>query len=110
MSIEGMNVAEVESLGAKLKESASRLESWIGSLDQQVGSSPWSGADALRFRNDWWPRHKGHLLGAIGDLAGFGQSALNNAAEQRQASGEGAVATNPGGAAHTPGAHNSSRQ
>lgn len=84
----GMNLQDVESLGYFLKGKGATLEELVADLDRQVRKPDWQGADADRFRNDWWPKHKGYLRSAAKDIEGLGQSALNNARDQRAASGE----------------------
>ena len=82
----GMNVAEVEDLGRFLQSHAGKLESIRSQIDQLVRSAAWVGFDATRFTQQWWPEHAARLATVDRELEGLGQSALNNAAEQRQAS------------------------
>ncbi len=87
----GMNVTEVEALGQRLQTNyAEGVRSLVREVENIVGSTStkWVGADADRFRS-WWPEKKSKMLAMADDLHGFGQSALNNASEQRTASGEG---------------------
>lgn len=88
----GMDVDRVEQMGARLQnECSAQLRDLATEIDQLVESvvgPQWKGRDADRFRN-WWPDKKSALHAAAEDLYGFGQSALNNAAEQRQASSPG---------------------
>ena len=97
----GMDVEAVESVGRQLKQSASSIDQIVGTLDKTVNglSSLWEGPDAQRFTQSW-PTFRKSLLAAQASVAGLGQSALNNASEQREASG----ANGSGGAA--PGVHN----
>lgn len=88
----GMNVAEIEHLGRSLQTGhAVRIRDLVTEVERLVGSTSgtWVGPDAERFRS-WWPNKRSRLLGMADDLEGFGQSALNNVSEQRQASGESA--------------------
>ena len=62
------------------------LNSIIGQLNSQVNSTTWVGPDATTFKTQWWPEHQRHLKSTADGLNGFGQSALNNAAAQEQAS------------------------
>ena len=57
-------------------------------LNGKVQNTSWVGPDATKFKNDWWPQHRQHLQKMVQDLSGFGQSALNNASEQKRVSGQ----------------------
>lgn len=86
----GMNIEEIEAFGHRLQDHyAAELRSIAVDLNRLVGGSPsqWRGNDADGFRS-WWPTKKQRILAVAEDLHGFGQSALNNASEQRIASGE----------------------
>ncbi len=91
---QGMNIEEVETAGRQLQERhAEAIRDTVRQMEAIVGRSPgqWIGTDADRFRS-WWPSKRSAMLAMADDLHGFGQSALNNAAEQRQASGTGGMA------------------
>ena len=96
----GMDVDLVEDAGRELQERARSLDAIVARIDQTVGSltACWDGKDAQRFVNDWWPEHKSKLAAVSLSIAGLGQSALNNASEQRDVSG-GAGASVGSGAA-----------
>lgn len=87
----GMNIEAVEQIGSKLQK---RYSAGVSEIAAEVGQmvestrAGWVGGDADRFRS-WWPAKRSALGAIADDLYGFGQSALNNAAEQRDASGEG---------------------
>ena len=98
----GMNVAEVDGLGQRLQMGADRLVAICAELDSVVRGSTWAGPDADRFSFEWWPAHKARLLSASERLHGFGQSALNNAGEQRVASGEGGAGLGFGASGAAP--------
>ena len=83
----GMNPEEVRALGTQLQDVARQIETIMGQLNSKVGSTTWVGPDASQFKDQWWPEHRQHLQRVATDLSGFGQSALNNAAEQEQVSG-----------------------
>ena len=89
MARSGMDVEQVEAAGRALKTQASALEGTLKSLDSLVRTLPgvWEGQDAQMFVHQWWPEHRAKLVAAISSVDGLGQSALNNASEQRQASG-----------------------
>jgi hypothetical protein len=103
---QGMNVDEVEALGRRLQGVAQDFERWTADLERIVNGVNWNGPDADMFKRSWWPQHRGRLNGVKTDLHGFGQSALNNASEQRRASeggNDGAAAG--GGFGSAGGAH-----
>ena len=85
----GMNIEQVEELGRLLKQHAVKLQQLSTTIQQRVNrADAWKGQRANQFRNSAWPQHRTRLQQLSRDLDGFGQSALNNAAEQRTASGE----------------------
>jgi uncharacterized protein YukE len=81
-----MNPDEVEGLGRRLRQAADQLNSIINELNSRVTSTTWEGPDARQFKGQWWPEHRQHLSATATALGGFGQSALNNATEQRNVS------------------------
>lgn len=93
----GMDVEAVESVGRQLKQSAASVESLVGGIDKTVSglTGLWDGPDAQRFVQQSWPTLRKALVAAQSSVEGLGQSALNNASEQRGAS----RATGSGGAA-----------
>ncbi len=82
----GMNVAEVKALGTQLKTISQQINDSVNKLNGKVTNTSWIGPDATKFKNDWWPQHRSQLQKMVNDLAGFGQSALNNASEQENVS------------------------
>ena len=94
----GMDVDQVEAAGRALKTQASALEGTLRSLDTLVRTLPgvWEGQDSQMFVHQWWPEHRAKLVAAISSVDGLGQSALNNASEQRQASGGGQASSGAG--------------
>lgn len=87
----GMEVDQVAAAGKALKDRSAEIDSVVAKLDGIVRTMPsvWDGPDSQQFVNDWWPDHKRMLVSASTRVAGLGQSALNNASEQREASGTG---------------------
>ncbi|MCP4380550.1 MAG: hypothetical protein GY798_03870 [Hyphomicrobiales bacterium] len=90
-STHGMNPDEVEALGRELRGIGGVIDGLGRAVDESVRSTMWEGPDAHRFKQEWWPDHLARLRSVASDLEGFGQSALNNATEQREASGVGGV-------------------
>lgn len=101
----GMDVDQVEQTGRRLKNYANSIDTLVSQLDKVVNALPavWQGPDAQRFVTQWWPEHRKSLVTAKSSIDGLGQSALNNASEQRQVSGEGGHASS----AATSGSTNS---
>ncbi|MDH6246236.1 CHAP domain-containing protein [Mycobacterium sp. OTB74] len=87
----GMDAGLVEQAGRQLKSHAASIQSLIAQVDKTVNglASIWQGQDATQFVTQWWPQHKKSLQAAQQQVDGLGQSALNNASEQRQASSGG---------------------
>lgn len=89
MTAMGMkDVEQVESIGKELKAMATQLSGVSGQVNAKIRQLPalWQGHDAQMFVNIWWPQHQKELAAAISAIDGLGQSALNNATEQRRAS------------------------
>jgi uncharacterized protein YukE len=87
----GMDADVVEQSGRQLKSHAASIGSLVSQLDRMVNglTAVWDGQDAQRFVHEWWPQHRKSLTAAQQQIDGLGQSALNNASEQRQASSGG---------------------
>lgn len=85
----GMDVEAVERTGRDLKQRATDIGGLLSQIDRLVTnlSSVWDGQDAQQFVSQWWPEHKRSLQTVQQSIDGLGQSALNNASEQRQVSG-----------------------
>lgn len=86
MAFTGMVIEEVKQTGNELKQISGEIQSLMSRLDSRVNSTTWEGPDANRFKQEWWPQHRATLQRIVSDLDGLGQSALNNATEQEQAS------------------------
>jgi uncharacterized protein YukE len=101
----GMDADLVEQSGRQLKSQASQLGSLVTQLDRLVNGLPsvWDGPDAQRFVHQWWPEHRKMLTAAQQQIDGLGQSALNNASEQRQVSSGGGAGAALAGAAVAAG-------
>ena len=97
----GMNIEEVRALGQDLQSRASNVDDIMGILERIVMNATWVGPNARRFKDQWWPEHRAKLRKVSEDLRGFGQSALNNASEQEQASG-GPISAGAGVVSGTP--------
>ncbi len=86
MAMTGMVIEEVRATGNELKQISTEINSLMQRLDGRVNSTTWEGPDAQRFKSEWWPQHRSTLQRICADLEGLGQSAMNNATEQEQAS------------------------
>lgn len=82
----GMNVDEVQDLGRFLQDRANRLNRIVQEINRSVYSVHWQGGVAVQFGQQHWPGHRARLQAAANHLHGLGQSALNNASEQRSVS------------------------
>lgn len=85
----GMDVDAVEGVSKQLKSQAQQIGTLVASIDKIVNGlhGIWDGKDAETFVNSWWPQHKKELLNAQTAIDGLGNSAANNAREQRDVSG-----------------------
>jgi uncharacterized protein YukE len=97
-----MDADAVETSARQLKSQAASIGSLVAQIDRLVSSLPsvWDGQDAQQFVHDWWPQHKKAFVAAQQQVDGLGQSALNNASEQRQVSldnGTGSAGSSSGG-------------
>jgi WXG100 family type VII secretion target len=88
MAFEGMDPDVVQNLGQQLKNQENSLHSIVSAIDgiinQMDGS--WKGADATQFLGWWQQQHRPAMMAAATAIGGLGQSAFNNADQQRQAS------------------------
>lgn len=84
----GMDVEAVEAVSKQLKAQAQQIGTLVASIDKIVNglTGIWEGQDANTFVTNWWPQHKKELLAAQTQIDGLGQSAWNNAREQRDVS------------------------
>jgi uncharacterized protein YukE len=89
----GMDVDQVEQTGRQLKSHATTIGTLVSQLDKVVNALPavWQGPDAQRFVTEWWPQHRQSLTTAQSHIDGLGQSALNDASEQRSVSADGSA-------------------
>lgn len=85
----GMNADAVEQIGNQLKSQADAINGIINQINGLVNNMQqnWWGPDAQTFCNDWWPQHRTELTNVGHNIQGLGQSALNNAHDQRSVSG-----------------------
>jgi uncharacterized protein YukE len=106
----GMDVDAVEAAGRELQAKAQSIDAIVAQVNRSVASleSVWDGRNAQSFRASW-PAIQKSVAAASQAVAGLGQSALNNASEQRQASGVSGAGSATGGASSggSP-AHNAS--
>ncbi len=84
----GMDVEAVEGVSKQLKAQAQQIGTLVAGIDKIVTglTGVWDGPDAHTFVTNWWPQHKKELLSAQTQIDGLGQSAWNNAQEQRNVS------------------------
>lgn len=91
MAFTGMDPAVVRDIGHRLKAQASDVGSIVATIDRLVRQSAgtWDGAKSRQFQDSWQSNYRPALYRAQQSLDGLGQSALNNASEQEQASSGG---------------------
>lgn len=88
MGFLGMDDADqVRHVGHQLQTKSDEAKTLAAAIDQLVQGLDWHGQDAETFKHQWWPEHRQFLVQVAHDLHGLGQSAINNAQEQIDASG-----------------------
>lgn len=102
----GMDPSAIEALGHRLQDHyAARVQDVATQLNSLIAqtSPQWVGPKGDLFRS-WWPAKRAKLIAIAQDLHGFGQSALNDAGEQRETSRAGnASRTTPAPIVVNPG-------
>jgi uncharacterized protein YukE len=88
MTYRGMDADAVEQRARQLKAHAASVGGLVTQIEREITGllAVWEGPDAQQFVNEWWPQHKKALISAQHNVDGLGQSALNNASEQRRQS------------------------
>jgi uncharacterized protein YukE len=86
----GMDVDVVEQASRDLKQRATDITTLMAQIDKTVThlGAVWDGQDATEFVQNWWPAHKKNMTAIASSIQGLGQSAWNNAQQQRDASGK----------------------
>lgn len=84
----GMDVDVVEQSGRDLKGRASEIGNLIGQIERTVSQlgQNWDGQDAQTFVSTTWPTHKRSLQQIQTEIDELGQTALQNAQQQREVS------------------------
>ena len=84
----GMDVDAVEGIARQLQQLGEQINALESQINGKVHQLPgiWEGQDAQTFVTQWWPQHQKSLRSAAEAVKGLGQSALNNASEQRNVS------------------------
>jgi uncharacterized protein YukE len=85
----GMDVDEVERVGHSLNQQADAIGHLISTVEGLVNSAhgAWQGNDSNQFLEWWHSQHRPALQQAEQAIRGLGQSAVNNAQDQRAVSG-----------------------
>lgn len=87
--MQGMNIAEVEMLAARLEQASTHLSGVAQHVDQLLTTTRWTGTDASQFTQAEWPVYRRRMLTVGIGLAEFARVARHNADEQRAASASG---------------------
>lgn len=85
----GADVDALRALGAQFISQADDLDGLASRLTSRVGTAPWRGPDAERFRSDWNQRHSSAIRNAAIALRNAADSARTNASQQDSASSAG---------------------
>lgn len=104
MVMYGADIGELRALAAQFDRAADQLDGCRGALGGQVHSSPWAGADAVRFKGDWSSQYAPRLNTTATRLREAARSLRSNADDQERASAvDGGPTTGPGGHSGSPG-------
>lgn len=82
----GADVEQLDMLGRKFDEEATKIEATISTISSQIASTWWQGADADRFRNQWESADTSSLRQVIQRLQAAAADCRNQATSQRQVS------------------------
>ncbi len=95
----GMDVDSVERIGHGLQTDADALTALTSRIDATVRRlvGVWDGRDSTEFVGTWWPQHRSSLQQVQEQIRGLGQSALDNASDQRRASDSTGAGASGGG-------------
>ena len=101
----GMDVDAVRRTASELRRKAGEIRAVEARIDAVVSqiSGSWQGNTARRFVSDWHGHHRAALLLLADRVDGLGQSALNNAGEQENASRAGGARAGHGSGSARPG-------
>jgi len=86
MTFYGADVSQLRALAKAADKAASLLSSRATSLQGQIQSAPWKGADGERFRQDWAGSHRPNLERAVSSLRENSRILMRQADEQEKAS------------------------
>lgn len=87
MAVAGMNPDEVERVAHELAQIADEMERSVALVGDRVMNAPWEGSDARRFKDHWWPEHRGNVVEVARGIRALATAAMNEASQQRAASG-----------------------
>ena len=85
----GADADALDALARQMATAAAHLDTISRRISSQLAGSPWSGADADRFRANWSNRHRAGLRAAADSLVHADRMLTSSAADQRRASDHG---------------------
>jgi hypothetical protein len=86
MTFYGADVSQLRDLAKAADKAATLLSSRASSLQSQIQSAPWKGADGARFRQDWTASHRPSLERVVSSLRENSRILLQHADEQEKSS------------------------
>ncbi|BAS11325.1 hypothetical protein AHiyo4_47470 [Arthrobacter sp. Hiyo4] len=86
MTFYGADVSQLRELAKAVDKAAALLSSRASSLQGQIQSAPWKGADGELFRQDWSGNHRPSLERVASSLRHNSKLLLQHASEQEQSS------------------------
>jgi uncharacterized protein YukE len=98
----GLDPEPVDQFGDQLHAASQTLEGINKAVSALVShaSTIWHGPDLAAFSGNWFHQHQPATQRVVDALSGLGQSAKNNATEQRNASGQGTGSSDQAGRDH----------
>ncbi len=105
MTYQGMDPDVVQRIGGDLQRVGADLNRMSGHVDVLVRQivQHWHGPVSADFAHAWNSLHRAQAMHAADAVAGLGRAAVNNAEEQRRASGQAGSSTGSGIVGHGPG-------
>lgn len=97
MTFYGADVSQLRELARAVDKAAALLSSRASSLQGQIQSAPWKGADGELFRQDWSGNHRPSLERVASSLRHNSKLLLQHANEQEQSSAATGGGTSGGG-------------
>ena len=84
----GMDIELVRQLATEMRTAAQQAQDILTRITGRLQSTPWEGPDRQKFQGEWEGPHTAALTNVINGLNQAADIAMQNAAQQEQASGQ----------------------